>query len=117
MHVFLGIFAYLNYQVPREQSFVVDTLLNGLGRLEYRGYDSAGTHTACMAWHKPPSLAHLPPRVSRWSCTIPEGLAFDADNSHRQLCILKRTGRVNVLRDAAVSAFPVWTMCCCRPAH
>jgi hypothetical protein len=37
-----GIFAYLNYRVPRTQAQVVETLLDGLGRLEYRGYDSAG---------------------------------------------------------------------------
>ena len=37
-----GIFAYLNYCVARDRKFVVDTLLNGLKRLEYRGYDSAG---------------------------------------------------------------------------
>eukprot|EP00047_Mylnosiga_fluctuans_P002905 m.226498 g.226498 ORF g.226498 m.226498 type:complete len:685 (-) comp11431_c0_seq1:70-2124(-) len=37
-----GIFAYLNYNVARDRKFVVDTLLNGLKRLEYRGYDSAG---------------------------------------------------------------------------
>lgn len=37
-----GIFGYLNYLVEKDRKFVVDTLLNGLSRLEYRGYDSAG---------------------------------------------------------------------------
>lgn len=37
-----GIFAYLNYCVPRDRKFIVEILLNGLKRLEYRGYDSAG---------------------------------------------------------------------------
>uniref|UniRef100_A0A095AND7 glutamine--fructose-6-phosphate transaminase (isomerizing) n=1 Tax=Schistosoma haematobium TaxID=6185 RepID=A0A095AND7_SCHHA len=37
-----GIFAYLNYQVPVTRQVIVNTLLNGLHRLEYRGYDSAG---------------------------------------------------------------------------
>ena len=37
-----GIFAYLNYCVPRDRKFVVNCLINGLKRLEYRGYDSAG---------------------------------------------------------------------------
>nr|CAH8860946.1 unnamed protein product [Trichobilharzia regenti] len=37
-----GIFAYLNYQVPVSRQVIVNTLLNGLHRLEYRGYDSAG---------------------------------------------------------------------------
>ncbi|KAF7727472.1 glutamine--fructose-6-phosphate transaminase (isomerizing) [Apophysomyces ossiformis] len=37
-----GIFGYCNYLVERNRKFVLDTLLNGLSRLEYRGYDSAG---------------------------------------------------------------------------
>ncbi|KAK9517992.1 hypothetical protein VZT92_023321 [Zoarces viviparus] len=37
-----GIFAYLNYQVPRTRKEIFETLVNGLLRLEYRGYDSAG---------------------------------------------------------------------------
>lgn len=37
-----GIFGYLNYQVPQSRKYIVDTLISGLKRLEYRGYDSAG---------------------------------------------------------------------------
>ncbi|XP_029297941.1 glutamine--fructose-6-phosphate aminotransferase [isomerizing] 2 [Cottoperca gobio] len=37
-----GIFAYLNYQVPRTRKEIYETLVKGLQRLEYRGYDSAG---------------------------------------------------------------------------
>ncbi|RKO97441.1 hypothetical protein CXG81DRAFT_26991 [Caulochytrium protostelioides] len=37
-----GIFAYLNHLVEKDRRFIVTTLLNGLARLEYRGYDSAG---------------------------------------------------------------------------
>ncbi|VAI15833.1 unnamed protein product [Triticum turgidum subsp. durum] len=37
-----GIFAYLNYNVSRERRYVLEVLLNGLRRLEYRGYDSSG---------------------------------------------------------------------------
>lgn len=37
-----GIFAYLNYLVEKDRKTIVDTLLTGLSRLEYRGYDSAG---------------------------------------------------------------------------
>ncbi|KAI9025114.1 isomerising glucosamine-fructose-6-phosphate aminotransferase [Phycomyces nitens] len=37
-----GIFGYLNYLVERDRRFILDTLSNGLARLEYRGYDSAG---------------------------------------------------------------------------
>ena len=37
-----GIFAYLNYSTPKSRQFILETLVNGLKRLEYRGYDSAG---------------------------------------------------------------------------
>jgi glucosamine--fructose-6-phosphate aminotransferase (isomerizing) len=37
-----GIFAYLNYNVSRERRYILEVLLNGLRRLEYRGYDSSG---------------------------------------------------------------------------
>uniref|UniRef100_A0A4W3HE86 glutamine--fructose-6-phosphate transaminase (isomerizing) n=1 Tax=Callorhinchus milii TaxID=7868 RepID=A0A4W3HE86_CALMI len=37
-----GIFAYLNYCVPRTRREILETLIKGLQRLEYRGYDSAG---------------------------------------------------------------------------
>lgn len=37
-----GIFAYLNHLVPKKRKEICDILLNGLARLEYRGYDSAG---------------------------------------------------------------------------
>lgn len=32
----------MNYLVERDRQFIVDILLAGLSRLEYRGYDSAG---------------------------------------------------------------------------
>uniref|UniRef100_A0A0A9ZB19 glutamine--fructose-6-phosphate transaminase (isomerizing) n=1 Tax=Lygus hesperus TaxID=30085 RepID=A0A0A9ZB19_LYGHE len=37
-----GIFAYLNYLTPKSRKEVLEILVNGLKRLEYRGYDSAG---------------------------------------------------------------------------
>lgn len=37
-----GIFGYLNYGTPRNRKYLCETLVNGLHRLEYRGYDSAG---------------------------------------------------------------------------
>jgi glutamine---fructose-6-phosphate transaminase (isomerizing) len=37
-----GIFAYVNYLVEKDRKAIMDTLMNGLSRLEYRGYDSAG---------------------------------------------------------------------------
>ncbi|EMC91474.1 hypothetical protein BAUCODRAFT_28572 [Baudoinia panamericana UAMH 10762] len=37
-----GIFGYINYLVEKDRRYIIDTLVNGLARLEYRGYDSAG---------------------------------------------------------------------------
>ena len=40
-----GTFAYSTYLTPKPRKTVVETLLGGLSRLEYRGYDSAGMKT------------------------------------------------------------------------
>jgi glucosamine--fructose-6-phosphate aminotransferase (isomerizing) len=37
-----GIFAYINFLTPRTRREVLELLIKGLQRLEYRGYDSAG---------------------------------------------------------------------------
>ena len=37
-----GIFAYLNFLTPKSRQEILEIILNGLQRLEYRGYDSAG---------------------------------------------------------------------------
>ncbi|CAH1766623.1 6591_t:CDS:2 [Entrophospora sp. SA101] len=37
-----GIFAYSNYLLAKDRKEIIDTLISGLARLEYRGYDSAG---------------------------------------------------------------------------
>ena len=37
-----GIFGYLNYLCPRTRHYILEALIKGLKRLEYRGYDSAG---------------------------------------------------------------------------
>ena len=55
-----GIFAYCNYGTPTKQSVVVEKLLNGLRRLEYRGYDSAG-----IALDNGPGPGQLEPIVIR----------------------------------------------------
>lgn len=41
-YFFSGIFAYLNYLTPKSRKEILDLLVTGLKRLEYRGYDSAG---------------------------------------------------------------------------
>ena len=42
VHTHTGIFGYLNYLCPRTRHYILEALVKGLKRLEYRGYDSAG---------------------------------------------------------------------------
>jgi glucosamine--fructose-6-phosphate aminotransferase (isomerizing) len=37
-----GIVGYINFLIEKDRKAILDVLLNGLSRLEYRGYDSAG---------------------------------------------------------------------------
>lgn len=37
-----GIFGYLNFNSPKTRREILQTLVNALKRMEYRGYDSAG---------------------------------------------------------------------------
>ncbi|XP_062380845.1 glutamine--fructose-6-phosphate aminotransferase [isomerizing] 2-like isoform X2 [Sardina pilchardus] len=66
-----GIFAYLNYQVPRTRKEIFDTLVKGLQRLEYRGYDSAGI-----------------------AVDSPSKTTKDANNN---ICLIKQKGKVKNL--------------------
>lgn len=48
-----GIFGYYNYRVPHTRREILECLLTGLRRLEYRGYDSAGV---CLDAEAVPAL-------------------------------------------------------------
>ncbi|KAL7728938.1 hypothetical protein ACLKA6_004269 [Drosophila palustris] len=65
-----GIFAYLNYLTPKSRQQVLELLVQGLKRLEYRGYDSTG-----LAIDAPTDAGH-------------------------DILMVKRTGKVKVLEDA-----------------
>lgn len=67
-----GIFAYLNYLTPRSRQEVLELLINGLKRLEYRGYDSTG-----LAIDDP-----------------------DVGDEINNIIIVRRTGKVKILEDA-----------------
>lgn len=41
-----GTFAYISHLTDKSRRETIDLLLGGLARLEYRGYDSAGTRHA-----------------------------------------------------------------------
>uniref|UniRef100_A0A669CJL4 glutamine--fructose-6-phosphate transaminase (isomerizing) n=1 Tax=Oreochromis niloticus TaxID=8128 RepID=A0A669CJL4_ORENI len=67
-----GIFAYLNYRVPRTRKEIFETLVKGLQRLEYRGYDSAG-----IAVDGPSKTT--------------------SDQNNNSICLIKKTGKVKAL--------------------
>lgn len=63
-----GIFGYYNYQVARDRETILSFLINGLRRLEYRGYDSSGIcidgaeeqfEAVCNGHHNPEELPKL----------------------------------------------------------
>ncbi|XP_017062552.1 glutamine--fructose-6-phosphate aminotransferase [isomerizing] 2 [Drosophila ficusphila] len=66
-----GIFAYLNYLTPKSRQEVLDLLLQGLKRLEYRGYDSTGIAIDALN-----------------------------SGEAQSILLVKRTGKVKVLEDA-----------------
>ncbi|KAM3611963.1 uncharacterized protein V6R79_000119 [Siganus canaliculatus] len=66
-----GIFAYLNYQVPRTRKEIFETLVRGLQRLEYRGYDSAGIAV--------------------------DGPSKNSDIKGNTICLVKKQGKVKAL--------------------
>jgi glucosamine--fructose-6-phosphate aminotransferase (isomerizing) len=66
-----GIFAYLNFLTPKTRKEVVDILIQGLRRMEYRGYDSAGLAV--------------------------DG-SNDALSPHNEVALFRRTGKVDNLQ-------------------
>jgi len=76
--VMCGIFAYLNYQTPCSRKQIADILINGLRRLEYRGYDSAGI------------------AINDWCPDCQEG---DIANPESTL-VIRRSGKVEELNKA-----------------
>ncbi|VDN59296.1 unnamed protein product [Dracunculus medinensis] len=67
-----GIFGYLNFLVPKKRNEVIEILLQGLKRMEYRGYDSAG---------------------------IAIDGSNDIEKPHSKIALIKKVGKVSVLAD------------------
>uniref|UniRef100_A0A673HC02 glutamine--fructose-6-phosphate transaminase (isomerizing) n=1 Tax=Sinocyclocheilus rhinocerous TaxID=307959 RepID=A0A673HC02_9TELE len=66
------IFAYLNYHVPHTRREILEVLIKGLHRLEYRGYDSAGVG-------------------------IDGGNSKDWETNSKSIHLIKQTGKVKAL--------------------
>ncbi|CDW54811.1 glucosamine fructose 6 phosphate [Trichuris trichiura] len=91
MTVFSGIFAYLNYLCPRTREEVVNILIKGLQRLEYRGYDSAGKFCRAKFSFFRSKFSFL-------------GIGIDSDTKtpegNNGIVLLKNSGKVKALEDS-----------------
>lgn len=89
-----GIFGYLNYLIERDRRFIFDTLTQGLSRLEYRGYDSAGK-LCCSGL----GLLQVGKKLTWFGDLhfIIKGVAVDAD-AEDDTMIVKQVGKVAALR-------------------
>ncbi|PKI66914.1 hypothetical protein CRG98_012677 [Punica granatum] len=83
-----GIFAYLNYNVSRERSYILQVLFHGLRRLEYRGYDSAGI--AIDSSSSSPALPAADPEAPQSSASAPLCL-------HPQPHVFRQEGNIESL--------------------
>ena len=72
-----GIFGYMNHQVPKTRKEIIQILVDGLKRLEYRGYDSAGI-------------------------AVDTDIAFEGTESKR-FTVIKRSGKVSALQEASMT--------------
>ncbi|KAJ9113154.1 hypothetical protein QFC20_002046 [Naganishia adeliensis] len=82
-----GIFAYCSYLCERDRAYVCSVLTQGLSRLEYRGYDSAGKPTRAWAFRRRPD-----------QCLSPKGIGIDGDTPDSATILFKEVGKVNQLR-------------------
>lgn len=75
-----GIFGYLNYLVPKTRGEILNTLIEGLQRQEYRGYDSAGLAV--------------------------DGKTLPPPQSGRDVLIFRQVGKVQALKETIELANP-----------
>lgn len=65
-----GIFGYCNYMIEKSRKDIIDTLTEGLSRLEYRGYDSTGiavdgdADSSTLIIKKPGKVAQLKEEIN-----------------------------------------------------
>ena len=89
-----GIFGYYTYGVKRDLKFILDNLFNGLKRLEYRGYDSAGIAVDLVDSYTVTSRTPPPATPGEQGATIPE-----ENGTHDGIAplICKEVGKVEAL--------------------
>lgn len=71
-----GIFAYLNFHANKERRYILDVLFNGLRRLEYRGYDSAGIAIDSSSLSSPPLVFRQAGNIESLVNSVNEGFTL-----------------------------------------
>ena len=94
-----GIFAYLNYLTPKTRKEIVDILINGLKRLEYRGYDSAGNHLESFLKEKSRQNRCDDVTISRFFTRVFLGIGIDEHEADLGIRLIKKKGKVKALQD------------------
>ena len=99
-----GIFAYLNYLTPKTRREILDLLVNGLKRLEYRGYDSAGkfgvmqSDHLCKLCYFSPFCVYIPILKEFTTNKYFLGVGIDGPNDEG-IILVKKKGKVKMLAD------------------
>ncbi|KAK2092622.1 Glucosamine--fructose-6-phosphate aminotransferase 1 [Saguinus oedipus] len=86
-----GIFAYLNYHVPRTRREILETLIKGLQRLEYRGYDSAAFI------HVTSTVLPFMWSIASYSVGVDGGNDKDWEANACKIQLIKKKGKVKAL--------------------
>ena len=90
-----GIFAYFNHMTPRKREEILKYLINGLKRLEYRGYDSAGI--AVDGGNEPQNVEFATGDMTTSSNSKLANLA------EREISIMREKGKVAKLEELVFS--------------
>jgi len=84
--VVCGIFGYYNYRQTRSHSDIIEILLTGLRRLEYRGYDSAGL-----------AVDNFPVPLVIDTTTFSSSKQQENENNNSRPLIIKACGKISNL--------------------
>lgn len=82
-----GVFGYLSYLAPRSRREAINVLLQGLQRMEYRGYDSAGLAVDSF---DVPEGCNQPALLVRCKGTVSSLEQAVQGESQRVVCVLNK---------------------------
>lgn len=101
-----GIFGYYNFNVSRDRRAILEILFNGLRRLEYRGYDSAG-----IAIDSDQLICPDPAVSSGHSASLPSSF-LKGDARHAALDAITASAARDISGDAASESAHIHSAAC-----